>query len=51
MNTAVNEYNYRFKLSLIEIEPEMLLFMVVYQQNTKHSYLHWKISYNGMMTK
>ncbi len=38
-------------LSLIEIEPEMLLFMVVYQQNTKRSYLHWKISYNGMMTK
>ena len=28
-----------------------LLFMVVFQQNTKHSYLHWKISYNGMMTK
>lgn len=25
--------------------------MVVFQQNTKHSYLHWKISYNGMMTK
>lgn len=38
-------------LCLIETEPEKLLFMVVFQQNTKHSYLHWKISYNGMMTK
>ena len=38
-------------LCLTETEPEKLLFMVVFQQNTKHSYLHWKISYNGMMTK
>ena len=38
-------------LCLTETEPEKLLYMVVFQQNTKHSYLHWKISYNGMMTK
>lgn len=55
MNTAVNEYNYRFKLTDYSLfdrnRARKLLFMVVFQQNTKHSYLHWKISYNGMMTK
>ena len=25
--------------------------MVVFPQNTKLSYPHWKINYNGMMTK
>lgn len=47
----ITDLSSQIMLSLIEIEPEMLLFMVVYQQNTKRSYLHWKISYNGMMTK
>ena len=38
MNTAVNEYNYRLSSQIIpcltETEPEKLLFIVVFQQNT-----------------
>ena len=46
MNTAVNEYNYRFKLTDYSLFDRNRARKVA-----KHSYLHWKISYNGMMTK